>query len=333
MDDKKTMVSPQKKGTSKNKKKGIIAIVLVLALVIGGTLAYLGTRTDPVVNTFTGSQDIDLRLVEPAFNTVRFNGKTENDFAQDYTPGGKYLKNPMLFNSTKNADSTYGEVYEWVAMKVSFEIGGTADKTWGEFSKLAKIQFEEKDSSPAQYVDFLNKTTSNTDDYNEVQNKLKAKGWVLLCTSSDVGTGLDPDTTLTSDGLDDTDTWAIFIYQKAIKRETNDEVISKEDSGQYEVKFNNDEQKKLTFGSYTTPLFDRVKINDQYELVKNNFVKEDSTDIRDVELPEFKITLAGAGVKNETISGNAFVTDLSDASDDKAEIEKDLLRLLGVTYQ
>lgn len=48
------------------KKKALVllvAVVLVIGCVIGGTLAWLTAKTDPVVNTFTTS-DIDITLTE-----------------------------------------------------------------------------------------------------------------------------------------------------------------------------------------------------------------------------------------------------------------------------
>lgn len=117
MDDKKTIVSPPKKGTKKNKKKAIIAMVLVMALVIGGTLAYLGTRSEDKENIFVGSKDIDLTLMEPSWDdTQEKYTKPEKDRAEKYSPKGEYLKNPMLYNSSDN------DAEEWVAMKVSFKL-------------------------------------------------------------------------------------------------------------------------------------------------------------------------------------------------------------------
>lgn len=68
------------------KKKVIIsvlALALVLCLGIGGTLAYLTAKTDPVKNTFTYG-DINIRLEETTGNTYKM------------IPGATISKNPTV---------------------------------------------------------------------------------------------------------------------------------------------------------------------------------------------------------------------------------------------
>ena len=60
-----------------NKKKSgvlLIAAVLLLVMAVGGTIAYLATSTEPVVNTFTpGNTDITV--------DEEFDGKVKTDVA------------------------------------------------------------------------------------------------------------------------------------------------------------------------------------------------------------------------------------------------------------
>lgn len=78
----------------KKKLTTVLAIVLVVALSVAGTYAYLTDTTGPVVNTFTvGNVDIDL--------TETFNTDTNNDNKPDVwqaqlIPGKEYLKDPVV---------------------------------------------------------------------------------------------------------------------------------------------------------------------------------------------------------------------------------------------
>lgn len=95
----------------KKKVLSIVAVVLVLCCAIGGTLAWLTDKTDPVVNTFTvgdinidldESENLDLKMVpgntitKDPFITVKANSEkcwlfvkvvksaTYSDFLEDY---------------------------------------------------------------------------------------------------------------------------------------------------------------------------------------------------------------------------------------------------------
>lgn len=78
----------------KKKLTTVLAIVLVVALSVAGTYAYLTDTTGPVVNTFTvGNVDIDL--------TETFNTDTNNDDKADVwqaqlIPGKEYTKDPVV---------------------------------------------------------------------------------------------------------------------------------------------------------------------------------------------------------------------------------------------
>lgn len=114
-----------KKRKLKKKLASMTAIVLVLAVGVWGTMAYLSTLSNKKENTFTGSKGIALKLTEPYWDETP--GTDEDltelgkDAASSYTPGTKIGKNPILTNSSNDADSP-----EWVALAVSYTIGDKA---------------------------------------------------------------------------------------------------------------------------------------------------------------------------------------------------------------
>lgn len=85
-----------------------LALVLVLGIAIGGTVAWLTASTDPVTNTFTVG-DINITLTETG----------ANNNAKSYTtvPGSKYDKDP-------NVTVQSGSEACWLFVKVS-EVNNT----------------------------------------------------------------------------------------------------------------------------------------------------------------------------------------------------------------
>ncbi|MGM9940902.1 MAG: hypothetical protein ACI32N_02785 [Bulleidia sp.] len=57
--------------------KVILSFVLILTITVGGTLAYLSTRTDDVVNTFTPSH-VDCTVVEVFENNIKSSIRVQN---------------------------------------------------------------------------------------------------------------------------------------------------------------------------------------------------------------------------------------------------------------
>ena len=70
----------------KNRKSiiAVLAVLLVAAIAIGSTLAFL-TDSDQVVNTFVLGEDIEIRLTEDSY---------EDPY--DFSPGRAYAKDPMV---------------------------------------------------------------------------------------------------------------------------------------------------------------------------------------------------------------------------------------------
>ena len=84
----------------KKKLMTVLALVLVIAMSVAGTVAFLTDTTDPISNTFTVGK-VDITLTE-TFNTDT-DGDQENDAWQaQLIPGTTYTKDPVV---TVTADS------------------------------------------------------------------------------------------------------------------------------------------------------------------------------------------------------------------------------------
>ena len=84
----------------KKKLMTVLALVLVIAMSVAGTIAFLTDTTDPITNTFTVGK-VDITLTE-TFNTDT-DGDQENDAWQaQLIPGTTYTKDPVV---TVTADS------------------------------------------------------------------------------------------------------------------------------------------------------------------------------------------------------------------------------------
>ena len=84
----------------KKKLMTVLALVLVIAMSVAGTIAFLTDTTDPISNTFTVGK-VDITLTE-TFNTDT-DGDQENDAWQaQLIPGTTYTKDPVV---TVTADS------------------------------------------------------------------------------------------------------------------------------------------------------------------------------------------------------------------------------------
>jgi len=96
----------------KKKSTILLSIALVLVIAIGGTLAYLATKTDEASNVFTFAENIKARLDEPNWDPTD---------GEELIPGYEVKKDPMITNLSDNG------VDEYVALKLTFTNGaGTA---------------------------------------------------------------------------------------------------------------------------------------------------------------------------------------------------------------
>ena len=87
----------------------VLAIMLVVCISIGATLAYLFVKTDPVVNTFAyGDIDIELWENDYILSDNSLNTLEKVTFEQDYkmVPGNTMPKNPTI-TVKKDSEACY----------------------------------------------------------------------------------------------------------------------------------------------------------------------------------------------------------------------------------
>ena len=81
----------------KKKITMVVSLLLVMALSIGGTLAYLTDKTTAVTNTFTVGK-VDIELAEPAGEEI--------DYSYPIVPGDTYAKDPTI-TVAKDSEKSY----------------------------------------------------------------------------------------------------------------------------------------------------------------------------------------------------------------------------------
>lgn len=161
-----------------NRKKlavSVCAAALTGTLALGGTLAYLTSKTNTVENVFTG-EDNNLG--------GRIDERFDEEKASKYLPGDLIVKEPKLENVKNSVDA-------WVAVKVDFSKDGEA-VSYTDFLKDASIQFqgldgfnttdwEEKDIPGTNYKFFVYKNvvapdqkTSAIFDHVQISKTLEA---------------------------------------------------------------------------------------------------------------------------------------------------------------
>lgn len=114
-----------------------VAVVLVAAISVGATLAYLTAETDEKINSFTALNDIDGKVVE----------NFDNSFIHKFVPNKPISKDPMIDNNSENE----AEIY--VAAKLNFYIW-CSDST--ETDKYEQVNY-------ATFSKFVDITTLPTD--------------------------------------------------------------------------------------------------------------------------------------------------------------------------
>lgn len=111
--------TPQKKKDMKTTLRNLFVLVLVAAVSIAGTLAFLSDNSEKKVNTFTGSAGIDVTLTEDAWTSIPDDDKVQGEeMAKAYTPEMVIPKNPTLTNTSATACE------EWVALRVDYAYAG-----------------------------------------------------------------------------------------------------------------------------------------------------------------------------------------------------------------
>lgn len=145
----------------------LLTLVLVLSIVIGGTMAWLMDKTDPVTNTFTaGNIEITLIETKKPDGTVVDAGVT--DWSAQMIPGNTYEKDPVVtVIGSENAVDCYlfvkveevGNAQEYLNYTFTFD----ADAEWKKYGEPTTVD-----------------ETTTTIWYREVTASTDDQSWHLL---------------------------------------------------------------------------------------------------------------------------------------------------------
>lgn len=158
-------------------------LLLVLALGIGGTLAYLTSKTDTVTNTFTVG-NVSISLTEHKFDPNNTNAPLKNDdgnlvsvtktdekWGQEYKliPGTEYYKDPTV-TVKKDSEACYLfvklEASNNITNYLTFTNNLNNKNEWSKLDNVANVYYRTVSSSDTADQSFAlikdNKVTVNT---------------------------------------------------------------------------------------------------------------------------------------------------------------------------
>lgn len=164
-----------------------VAAVLVAAISVGATLAYLTAQTGSVTNKFTGSGGIRGNVLEPHYET---------DQTYTYTTGKPQSKDPLVVNMTEDAAI-------WTGARVSFFI----DVDDG-YVQVTEDVFR-------QYVDIK---YNGTDGYNTGNALTNDEAVGVYPTGTDVWVKMNP----TSENTTDAGKSIYFMYDRVLTKADSD---------------------------------------------------------------------------------------------------------------
>ncbi len=153
----------------------LASLALVLCTIIGGTLAWLVTETDPVVNTFTYG-DINITLQETDTNKDGDNDPNTNTYPM--VPGHTITKDPKVTFKANSEDAWLFVKLQKTANFDDFMTYEIADG-WTELDGVDGVYYREV-SKAAQDVEFTvikdNTVTVKGEVTKEMLNALDANG-------------------------------------------------------------------------------------------------------------------------------------------------------------
>ena len=153
----------------------LASLALVLCTVIGGTLAWLVTETDPVVNTFTYG-DINITLRETDTNKDGDNDPNTNTYPM--VPGHTIAKDPKVTFKANSEDAWLFVKLQKTANFDDFMTYEIADG-WTKLDNVDGVYYREV-SKAAQDVEFTvikdNTVTVKGEVTKEMLNDLDANG-------------------------------------------------------------------------------------------------------------------------------------------------------------
>ena len=271
----------KKKRNQKLKKKlaSMTALVLVLAVGVWGTLAYLSKKTGTKTNTFTGSAGLELGLEETKWNV----GEDDKNKEVKYKPGDTILKNPQLYNGIEwidNASSPNNEIE-------SGEIGKDENYSYNEYVAM-RIDFKDASDNPITYTQLKKVIKDIT--INEQ--------WELVQIYTDSGSSWSiPAQTTIDASSNGTATRMIFLYKG-----TNSTINTSNDG-------------VVAAGSYTEALFNKIEIRNgrtQGDGAEPICGFNDNTALLG-NFPGFKIDVLGAAVEAGGSNGAGTISTVDNA--------------------
>ncbi|MCI8409574.1 MAG: hypothetical protein HFJ09_09960 [Lachnospiraceae bacterium] len=274
MSEKKKENTPRKKEIWK-KIRGFLAMVMVAVISIAGTLAYLSTKSDKKINTFTATENIKLDLEEPDFDP-------EED-GKDYQPDKEIAKNPQLLNITADDSS------EWVIMRIDYLVEDQGEKPATKYKTVTYDDITANNETSDKWeganikglIDFdKDKATGTVKGINSDKNWFRLTAAQAQAYFDQADNNEKP----TYDALAG-QKCEYFIYKCALSGEEN--IVSGDNLSTATVA--NPAATTIT-GSKTTPLFNKVTIKEQKQIVQNGWNLDD--------LPDFQIVAVGGAIKN-----------------------------------
>lgn len=115
----------EKRSRARKPLAALVALVLILGAVVGGTLAYLAARTDAIVNTFNPAK-VDIRIDENFDGTIKKNVKITNTGDTDV-----YIRATYVVTWKDAAENVYPEQPQ---PGVDYTIGLNPDGGWYHFN-------------------------------------------------------------------------------------------------------------------------------------------------------------------------------------------------------
>ena len=115
----------------KKKLMTVLALVLVIAMSVAGTIAFLTDTTDPITNTFTVGK-VDITLTE-TFNTDTNNDQENDAWKAQLIPGTTYTKDPVVTVTADSEDCWLFVKFEEkndAATYLNYTSNLTADNGW-----------------------------------------------------------------------------------------------------------------------------------------------------------------------------------------------------------
>lgn len=133
---------------AKKKIKMLIATVAVVVVSFGATYAFLTSETAELNNTFTPSDNITVEIDEPNWDEDEDgDGHSGKEDAKNYTANQLIEKDPFLTNTSIANEHNDEYVSLELAYLLEDKNGEQHEVTYSEFTKIAKVYYEDADKN------------------------------------------------------------------------------------------------------------------------------------------------------------------------------------------